>query len=63
LKELDAKFKEDRRGTTPLSDAYIRHYFAGDLSPELKPFWPQYVCSVETYTAKGFAACVCASGK
>lgn len=63
VKDLDTKFKEDGRGTTPISDAYIHHYFVGDLAPELKPFWSQYVCSVGNYTAKGFADCVCSPGK
>ena len=64
VKDLTAKFNQDRRATTQVSEDYIRHYFAGgELSPELKPFWPQYVCSLGNYTAKGFAACVCSPGK
>jgi sphingomyelin phosphodiesterase acid-like 3 len=64
VNDLTAEFNQDRRASTQVSEDYIRHYFAGgELSPELKPFWPQYVCSLGNYTAKGFAACVCSPGK
>jgi sphingomyelin phosphodiesterase acid-like 3 len=64
VKELTAKFSADRGATTSVSQDYIRHYMSGsELSFELKPFWPQYVCSIGNYTAKSFAACVCAPRK
>jgi sphingomyelin phosphodiesterase acid-like 3 len=62
IRELVAQFKDDSRATTGASEAYIRNYFVGDL-PEIKPFWPQYVCSLANHTAKGFAGCVCSAGK
>jgi hypothetical protein len=35
----------------------------GDMSRELSPFWPEYVCALGNYTAKDFAACVCPATK
>jgi sphingomyelin phosphodiesterase acid-like 3 len=61
VEKLIGEFKQDRRGTTAESEEYIRDYFVGG-APELKPFWPQYVCSMANHTAKGFAACVCSAG-
>ena len=63
LKQLIAEFKEDRRAQTEASEEYIRNYFVGNRLREIKPFWPQYVCSLANFTAKGYAACVCSSGK
>jgi sphingomyelin phosphodiesterase acid-like 3 len=62
LNGLFAAFKDDRGANTAASEAYIRNYYVGDRSLELKPFWRQYVCSLANYTATGFAACVCAPG-
>jgi sphingomyelin phosphodiesterase acid-like 3 len=62
LEKLIGEFRQDRRGTTAESEEYIRDYFVGG-APELKPFWPQYVCSMANHTAKGFAACVCSAAK
>lgn len=45
------------------SKAYIRNFFAGDLSTMLSPFWPQYACTLDNHTAKAYTACVCATGK
>jgi sphingomyelin phosphodiesterase acid-like 3 len=61
LKRLISEFKEDRRAQTDASEEYIRNYFAGNSVPEIKPFWPQYVCSLANPTAKGYAACVCSA--
>jgi sphingomyelin phosphodiesterase acid-like 3 len=60
VEKLIGEFRHDRRGTTAESEEYIRDYFVGG-APELKPFWPQYVCSMANHTAKGFAACVCSA--
>jgi sphingomyelin phosphodiesterase acid-like 3 len=57
------KFKVDRLANTAVSESYLRSYFVGDRSAALTPFWPQYVCALNNYTAKGYAACVCSTGK
>lgn len=59
LKKLTDSFSKDRGATLPSSQAYIRDYFIGDMSRELTPFWPIYVCAVQNHTAKAFAVCVC----
>jgi len=63
VKELITEFENDRGAKTEASQAYIRNYYAGDRSSELKPFWPLYVCALANHTAKAFAACVCSTGK
>jgi sphingomyelin phosphodiesterase acid-like 3 len=59
VESLIAGFASDRNADSPLSKTYIRDYFVGDMSAELKPFWRQYVCSMANPTAKGYAACLC----
>jgi sphingomyelin phosphodiesterase acid-like 3 len=61
--QLIGKFSSDPRAETEPSQEYNRHYFKGDLAGVLTPFWPQYVCSLESDTARGYAACVCAAVK
>ncbi|HEX4757963.1 MAG TPA: metallophosphoesterase [Terracidiphilus sp.] len=61
--DLIAKFHADHGANTAPSEAYLRSYFVGDRSMLLSPFWPQYVCALDSYTAKGYAACVCSTGK
>lgn len=61
LKKLISEFRIDHSANTAASEAYIRNYFAGDMSPVLTPFWPEYVCALDNQAAKGFAACVCAT--
>jgi sphingomyelin phosphodiesterase acid-like 3 len=63
VKKLIAEFGNDRGAETEASREYIRDYYVGDRSSELKPLWPQYVCSLANYTAKAFVACVCSAGK
>jgi sphingomyelin phosphodiesterase acid-like 3 len=63
LKQLIANFEDDRSGKAGISQQYMNDYFVGTKIPELKPFWPQYACSLANYTAKGYAACVCAKRK
>lgn len=61
--DLMRGFTADKKALTPTSRAYIAHYFKGNLSHELTPFWPQYACSLANTTAQGFAGCVCGAGK
>lgn len=61
VKTLIEEFRTDHGAETEKSKAYIRHYFVGDRSPELSPFWPQYVCALDNHTAKSFASCICSS--
>ncbi len=63
VKELIAEFESDRDAKATASEAYIRNYYVGDRSLQLKPFWSQYICSLGNHTAKAFAACVCSAGK
>jgi sphingomyelin phosphodiesterase acid-like 3 len=63
VKELTTEFRSDRESKQEISQDYIRNYFVGDRSSELKPFWPQYVCGMDNSTAKAFAACVCSAVK
>ena len=61
VKKLIDEFRIDRFANTAASQAYIRDYFVGDMSLELTPFWPEYVCALDNHTAKAFAACVCST--
>jgi len=61
VKELIDGFKADGTAKTAKSKAYIHNYFVGDLSLELSPFWPEYVCALDHSSASAFAACVCSS--
>ena len=63
LADLIAKFRADHGANTAPSEAYLRSYFVGDRSIVLSPFWPQYVCALDNHTTKGYAACVCSTGK
>jgi sphingomyelin phosphodiesterase acid-like 3 len=63
LKKLVDKFNTDHYAGQPESVAYVHDYFVGDMSPELSPFWPEYVCAMGNYAAKSFAACVCSTAK
>jgi sphingomyelin phosphodiesterase acid-like 3 len=63
VKKLVVKLEADRGAKTDAAQQYIRNYFVGDVSAVLKPFWPQYVCSIANDTAKSYAACVCSTGK
>jgi sphingomyelin phosphodiesterase acid-like 3 len=60
---LIAEFRSDPKAKRDISQAYIRHYFKGDAAWALTPFWPQYVCSLDRTTARGYAACVCGKMK
>jgi sphingomyelin phosphodiesterase acid-like 3 len=65
VKKLISEFENDHAAKTEASQQYIRNYYVGDRSLELKPFWPLYVCALANHTAKTFAGCVCSaeSGK
>jgi sphingomyelin phosphodiesterase acid-like 3 len=63
LKELIAAFENDRSAKLESSKQYILHYFVGDASLELKPFWSQYVCALANHTGKTFASCACLANK
>lgn len=63
LENLMTDFRSDPHAQSAASREYIRDYYVGDQARELAPFWPQYVCSLDHLTAKGFAGCVCAAGK
>lgn len=60
LSNLIAGFRADRAARTAPSRSYLRDYFAGDLTPLLKPFWPQYVCALRNRTPASYRECVCA---
>jgi sphingomyelin phosphodiesterase acid-like 3 len=63
VSELIGKFKADRGAKTAESQAYLRDYFVSDMSHQLIPFWPEYVCALDHYSVKGFAACFCSTAK
>jgi len=63
VKDLIADFQIDGDSKHETSEAYIRNYFVGDRSSELKPFWPQYACGLANATAQTFTSCVCSAGK
>ncbi|HTX42207.1 MAG TPA: metallophosphoesterase [Acidobacteriaceae bacterium] len=63
LENLMTEFRSDPHAQSAASREYIRDYYVGDRSRELSPFWPEYVCSLDHLTAKGFAACVCQTAK
>ena len=54
-----AGFRADSAAKTAASRAYLRNYYAGDASPLLKPFWPEYTCALANGTAGGFRSCAC----
>jgi len=63
VRALLAEFAADPDANTAASQQYLRHYFIGDRSTELKPFWPQYVCALANATVEAYAACVCPAAK
>jgi sphingomyelin phosphodiesterase acid-like 3 len=63
IRALIDEFAADPGADTAVSRQYIRHYFIGDRSTELKPFWPQYVCALSNYSVEAYAACVCPAAK
>jgi sphingomyelin phosphodiesterase acid-like 3 len=63
VKKLIAKFEDDRGAKTEASQEYLRDYYVGDRSAQLKPLWPLYVCALANHTAKAYAACACSAGR
>lgn len=63
VEKLIARFAADPGAKTSAGESYLEHYFVGDASGEIKPFWPEYVCALGNYTAAGFTACQCAQEK
>jgi len=59
VEQLIAGFRADARAKTQASEDYLRDYYVGDRSQLLKLFWPEYVCTLDHYTAAGFKACMC----
>jgi sphingomyelin phosphodiesterase acid-like 3 len=49
----------DPNAQSPVSQAYLRAYYVRDASAVLKMFWPQYLCSLENYTAESYRDCLC----
>lgn len=63
VRNLIRGFSADRTASTPASESYLRNYFVDARTPELKPFWPQYVCALSNTTADAYRSCACATGK
>ncbi|MGH9589865.1 MAG: metallophosphoesterase [Terracidiphilus sp.] len=63
LKRTIAGFRADPGAKTAASQEYLRNYYPGDLSPLLKPFWPEYTCALANDTAEGFRSCACGGQK
>jgi sphingomyelin phosphodiesterase acid-like 3 len=63
VRALVAEFAADHDADTAVSQQYIRHYFIGDRSAELKPFWPQYVCALANASVDAYTACLCPAVK
>lgn len=61
--KLVDEFRADPSAQTQASENYLRHYFVGDVSREIRPFWPQYVCALANYTESAYRSCVCGKGQ
>jgi sphingomyelin phosphodiesterase acid-like 3 len=59
VEHLIAGFHADRTASTDASQAYLRNFFAGNISFLIAPLWPTYVCAMDHQTGAGFSACVC----
>ncbi len=58
--KLVEEFKADPGAQSQASENYLEHYFVGNASREIKPFWPQYVCALGNYAEDAYRGCVCA---
>jgi len=56
---LIAAFHADRSASTSPSQAYLRNFFAGNISFLIAPLWHPYVCAMDHQTGPGYDACVC----
>ncbi|MGA1982908.1 MAG: hypothetical protein ABSG84_10555 [Acidobacteriaceae bacterium] len=63
LAALISGFQADPGAKSAASQAYIRNYFPGDISPILTLAWPQYACSMDHNSDQSFTACACAAAK
>lgn len=63
LTALIVGFRNDPTAQSLTSQAYLRNYFPGDISPVLKAAWPYYTCSMEHDSAQAFATCACATAR
>lgn len=59
VEQLIVEFRADPGAKTMASEDYLRNYFVGDMSGAIKPFWPEYVCTLDHYSAEGFKTCMC----
>ena len=59
LESLIEGFKSDSSAQNATSQSYLKNYFVGDASNELKLFWPQYVCALDNRTDSSYRACSC----
>lgn len=62
LNTMIDKFRKDSAAVQSESEEYLRNYFPGDRAAALSLFWKQYVCVLNNYAAKGYAACICQAG-
>ena len=60
---LVQSFSADPSATQRASQSYAQNFFVGRNIPELKPFWPQYVCALSNMSASAYRSCVCAAAK
>ena len=56
---LIASFHADHLASAPPSQAYLRNFFAGNISFLIAPLWHPYVCAMDHQTGPGYDACVC----
>jgi len=63
VSELIAGFAADPGAKSEASQDYIRDFSVDYLSPVLKAFWPQYVCSLSNHTADAYRLCVCPTAR
>jgi sphingomyelin phosphodiesterase acid-like 3 len=59
LTRLVAGFQADSDASTEAAKTYLRNYYVRDRSPELRLFWPQYVCAVSTFRIDAYRTCRC----
>jgi sphingomyelin phosphodiesterase acid-like 3 len=61
--KLTAGFEADASAKAEASQAYMRDFFVGDMSPILGLFWPQYACTLSNRSAAAYKACLCSDAK
>jgi len=63
LQSLIDGFEADPGVRGEASEAYMTHVIAGEKGMMLKLLWPQYACTMQHDTMKGYAGCVCGAGE